>query len=73
LSICPYLPVEVGRLLKENELIINLTSVGMAPNTDATPFDTSLLGAHNLVCDVGLRLCRGPRHISVLRAAYPVS
>jgi shikimate dehydrogenase len=45
-------PDDVGRLLKENELIINATSVGMAPNTDATPFDTSLLNSRNLVCDV---------------------
>jgi shikimate dehydrogenase len=43
---------EVGKLLKENELVINTTSVGMAPNTDATPFDTSLLESRNLVCDV---------------------
>jgi shikimate dehydrogenase len=45
-------PDDVGRFLKDNELVINATPVGMAPNTDATPFDTSLLGSHNLVCDV---------------------
>jgi shikimate dehydrogenase len=45
-------PDDAERLLKENELVINATPVGMAPNTDATPFDTSLLGAHNMVCDV---------------------
>jgi shikimate dehydrogenase len=45
-------PDDTGRLLKENELIINATPVGMAPNTDATPFDTSLLDSHNMVCDL---------------------
>jgi shikimate dehydrogenase len=45
-------PGETGKLLKENELVINTTSVGMAPDTDATPFDTSLLESRNLVCDV---------------------
>jgi shikimate dehydrogenase len=44
-------PGEWGRLLKENELVVNATSAGMAPNTGATPFDTSLLDSHNLVCD----------------------
>ena len=43
---------EVAGLLKETELVINTTSVGMAPNTDATPFDTALLEPRHMVCDV---------------------
>ena len=45
-------PGEAGKLLKDNELVINTTSVGMAPNIDATPFDTSLLESRHMVCDV---------------------
>ena len=42
----------VATFLAENELIINGTPLGMAPNTDATPFDTSLLGPEHMVCDL---------------------
>lgn len=45
-------PAELPKLMKDNELVINTTSVGMAPNTDATPFDTSLLEPRHMVCDV---------------------
>jgi shikimate dehydrogenase len=45
-------PQDVGRLLKKNELVVNATSVGMAPGTHAAPFDTSLLNGRNMVCDV---------------------
>ncbi|MDR1376937.1 MAG: shikimate dehydrogenase [Synergistaceae bacterium] len=45
-------PNAVKRLLRENELVVNTTPVGMAPNTDATPFDTSLLESRHRVCDV---------------------
>ncbi|SMG15792.1 shikimate dehydrogenase [Dethiosulfovibrio salsuginis] len=43
---------DIPKLLKENELIINGTSVGMAPNTDATVFDTSYLESRHMVCDL---------------------
>jgi shikimate dehydrogenase len=43
---------DIPGLIKGNELIINATPLGMAPNTDATPFDTSLLGAEHIVCDL---------------------
>lgn len=43
---------DVARFISENELIINGTPLGMAPNTDATPFDTSLLGPEHMVCDL---------------------
>ncbi|MDR1978778.1 MAG: shikimate dehydrogenase [Synergistaceae bacterium] len=58
-------PAEVGRLLKENELVINSTSVGMMPDIDATPFDTSLLESKNFVCDV----VYVPRDTKLLREA----
>jgi shikimate dehydrogenase len=45
-------PSERPDLFKQNELIINATSAGMAPNTDTTPFDTSLLESRHVVCDV---------------------
>ena len=43
---------EIPKLLKENELIINATPVGMAPNTDATVFETSYLDSRHMVCDL---------------------
>lgn len=43
---------ELPALFKANELIINSTSVGMAPDTDATPFDTALLETRHMVCDL---------------------
>ncbi|MDR1376147.1 MAG: shikimate dehydrogenase [Synergistaceae bacterium] len=45
-------PSELPRLFERNELIVNTTSIGMAPNIDATPFDTSLLAPRHMVCDV---------------------
>lgn len=45
-------PEEVGNLLKQTELVINTTSVGMAPNIEATPLDTALLETRHMVCDV---------------------
>jgi shikimate dehydrogenase len=45
-------PSERPGLFKQNELIINATSAGMAPNIDVTPFDTSLLESRHMVCDV---------------------
>lgn len=43
---------DVPRLIKENELIVNTTPVGMAPNTEEVPFDTSYLGPEHMVCDI---------------------
>ncbi len=43
---------DVPKLLRENELIVNGTSVGMAPETDASIFDTSLLESRHMVCDL---------------------
>ncbi len=42
----------IPKLLKENDLIINGTSVGMTPNTDATVFDTSYIDSRHMVCDL---------------------
>ena len=53
-GICVYftdsaqLPVFLG----QNDLVVNTTSVGMFPNVDETPFDTSLLERRHMVCDV---------------------
>ena len=43
---------DIPGFLRENELIINSTPLGMEPNTDATPFDTELLGPGHMVCDL---------------------
>ena len=45
-------PSELPGLFKQNELVINTTSVGMLPNVDETPFDTLLLESRHMVCDV---------------------
>lgn len=45
-------PADIAGLLNESELVINSTPLGMAPNTDSTPFDTSLLGSEHMVCDL---------------------
>ena len=45
-------PADMPRLIAGNELIINATPLGMAPNTDAVPFDPSLLGTGHMVCDL---------------------
>jgi shikimate dehydrogenase len=45
-------PDAVGRLLRESDLVVNTTPVGMAPDVEATPFDTSLLEKRHRVCDV---------------------
>ncbi|GHV33728.1 shikimate dehydrogenase (NADP(+)) [Synergistales bacterium] len=45
-------PDDYAALLKQNDLVINTTSVGMAPDLDKTPFDTSLLESRNVVCDI---------------------
>lgn len=43
---------DIPGLINSSELIINATPLGMAPNTDATPFDTNLLGTGHMVCDL---------------------
>jgi len=43
---------DIPNLLKENELVINATPLGMEPNVDAVPFDTSLLDSSHMVCDL---------------------
>lgn len=43
---------DIPNLIKENELVINATPLGMEPNTDAVPFDTSLLDSRHMVCDL---------------------
>lgn len=43
---------DVPKLLDESELVINATPVGMAPETDATVFDTSLIESRHMVCDL---------------------
>jgi len=43
---------DIPGLINNSELIINATPLGMAPNTDATPFDTDLLGPGHMVCDL---------------------
>ena len=45
-------PSELPGLFRQNELIVNATPVGMLPNIDETPFDTSLLDMGHIVCDV---------------------
>lgn len=45
-------PGDLPKLFGESELVINSTSVGMAPETDATPFDTALLEPRHMVCDL---------------------
>jgi shikimate dehydrogenase len=45
-------PSDLPRLFENNDLIINTTSVGMLPNVDETPFDTSMLDSRHMVCDV---------------------
>ncbi|GAB1485850.1 shikimate dehydrogenase [Aminivibrio sp.] len=43
---------DIPRLIADNELILNATPLGMAPNTEAVPFDTSLLGTGHMICDL---------------------
>lgn len=43
---------DIPGFLRENELIINSTPLGMEPNTETTPFDTELLGPGHMVCDL---------------------
>lgn len=43
---------DIPGLLKDSELVINATPVGMAPNTNATPFDTSFIESRHMVCDI---------------------
>ncbi len=43
---------DIQKLMKENELIINGTSVGMAPNTDAMVFDPSYIESRHMICDL---------------------
>ncbi len=45
-------PGYIPRLLKENELVINATPVGMAPSIDNVIFDTSYLERQHMVCDL---------------------
>lgn len=54
-NVCPALSTDeadIPKFLRENELIINSTPLGMEPNTNATPFDTDLLGPGHMVCDL---------------------
>ena len=54
-GICPVQstdPSELPGLFTQNELVINTTSIGMLPNVDETPFDTSLLESRHMVCDI---------------------
>jgi len=53
-GICPVQSTDLSELpglFKQNELIINTTSVGMLPYVDETPFDTSMLESRHMVCD----------------------
>jgi len=43
---------DIPELINGSELIINATPLGMAPNTDATPFNTDLLSTGHMVCDL---------------------
>jgi len=43
---------DIPGLINSSELIINATPLGMAPNTDATPFNTDLLRTGHMVCDL---------------------
>jgi len=43
---------DIPGLINSSELIINATPLGMAPNTDATPFNTDLLMTGHMVCDL---------------------
>ncbi|KUK88327.1 MAG: Shikimate dehydrogenase [Synergistales bacterium 58_81] len=43
---------DIPTLLKENELVINATPLGMEPNVNTVPFDTSLLDSRHMVCDL---------------------
>lgn len=43
---------DIPGLINSSELIINATPLGMAPNTDATPFNTDLLRTEHMVCDL---------------------
>lgn len=45
-------PDQVARAVQEADFVVNATSVGMAPNDDAVVFDTSLLDARQIVCDI---------------------
>jgi shikimate dehydrogenase len=43
---------DLPSILADTDLVINATSVGMSPNSEDSPFDTSVLESHNIVYDI---------------------
>jgi len=51
-SAVPFVYEEIEKAIKETDVLINTTSIGMSPNIDESPLDKNLLKQWLTVCDI---------------------